>query len=50
MSTDACVDHYYRELAYIYREWLLRHVFKAWTIVVLPLDEGKPNYRDAPPP
>jgi hypothetical protein len=35
---------------YKYREWLLTHVLKAATIVILPLDEGKPNYRDAPPP
>ncbi|KAH8753093.1 amidase [Diaporthe sp. PMI_573] len=35
---------------YKYREWLLTHVLKAATIVILPLDEGKPNYRDASPP
>lgn len=65
ISTDACVQHRCRETAdkltpeerdegwqriYTYREWLLSHVFKVGTIVVLPVDEGKPNYRDALPP
>ncbi|KAK4154628.1 hypothetical protein C8A00DRAFT_32585 [Chaetomidium leptoderma] len=32
------------------KKWLLNNVFREGTALVLPVDEGKPNYRDAPPP
>jgi hypothetical protein len=37
------------ERIYTYRKWLLEKVFLEGTLVVLPVDEGKPNYRDATP-
>lgn len=33
-----------------YKQWLLQNVFKEGTIVILPIDEGKPNSRENPPP
>ncbi|KAF7887327.1 hypothetical protein EAF00_009621 [Botryotinia globosa] len=38
------------ECIYTYRKWLLANVFKDGAIVVLPIDEGKPNNRENPPP
>ncbi|TGO51362.1 hypothetical protein BOTNAR_0359g00120 [Botryotinia narcissicola] len=38
------------ERIYTYRKWLLANVFKDGAIVVLPIDEGKPNNRENPPP
>ncbi len=38
------------ERIYTYRKWLLDNVLREGTVLVLPVDEGKPNYRDAPPP
>lgn len=35
---------------FTYRKWLLDKIFKEGNIVVLPVDEGKPNYRENPPP
>ncbi|TGO30774.1 hypothetical protein BPAE_0003g00580 [Botrytis paeoniae] len=35
---------------YTYRKWLLANVFKDGTIVILPIDEGKLNNRENPPP
>lgn len=37
------------EHIYTYRKWLLENVFHEGTLVILPVDEGKPNYRDATP-
>ncbi|KAJ4291680.1 hypothetical protein N0V90_009575 [Kalmusia sp. IMI 367209] len=47
-------DHYWRR-SEIYRKWLLDKVFDAEnkeivTIMVLPIELGLPNYRDAVPP
>ncbi|KAK7408490.1 hypothetical protein QQX98_009357 [Neonectria punicea] len=38
------------ERIYTYRKWLLDNIFTEGSILVLPIDEGRPNYRDAPPP
>ncbi|TGO08218.1 hypothetical protein BTUL_0220g00080 [Botrytis tulipae] len=38
------------ERIYTYRKWLLANVFKDGAIVVLPIDEGKPNNRENPSP
>ncbi len=38
------------ERIYTYKKWLLDNVLREGTVLVLPVDEGKPNYRDAPPP
>ncbi|KAF7922520.1 uncharacterized protein EAE98_008046 [Botrytis deweyae] len=38
------------ERIYTYRRWLLANVFKDGTIVVLPIDKGKPSNRENPPP
>lgn len=35
---------------YTYRKWLLDNIFTEGSILVLPIDEGRPNYRDTPPP
>lgn len=37
------------ERIYTYKKWLLEHVF-VQGVLVLPIEEEKPNYRDAPPP
>jgi hypothetical protein len=38
----------------IYRKWLLKDIFHAGdksqsVIIILPIEDGQPNYRDAPP-
>ncbi|KAK7425917.1 Chitinase 2 [Neonectria magnoliae] len=38
------------ERIYTYRKWLLDNIFTERSILVLPIDEGRSNYRDAPPP
>ncbi|KPM44210.1 hypothetical protein AK830_g2374 [Neonectria ditissima] len=35
---------------YTYGKWLLDNIFTEGSILVLPIDEGRPNYRDTPPP
>jgi len=37
------------ERIYTYKKWLLEHVF-VQGVLVLPIEEEKPNYRDDPPP
>lgn len=38
------------ERIYTYMKWLLENIFANGAVLVLPVDEGNPNYRDAPPP
>ncbi|KAI0099796.1 amidase [Nemania sp. FL0031] len=38
------------ERIYKYREWLRTNIFRPGTLMVLPVDEGKPNNRETPPP
>lgn len=36
----------------VYKSWFLERVLKGWgehTVLVMPISEGKPNYRDHPP-
>ncbi|KAI9154909.1 Scytalone dehydratase-like protein Arp1 [Paramyrothecium foliicola] len=33
-----------------YKKWLLHNIFQEGTVVVLPIDEGRPNNRESPPP
>jgi hypothetical protein len=33
-----------------YRDWLLANIFQEGTVVILPIDDGKPNNRENPPP
>jgi hypothetical protein len=47
-------DFYWRR-SEIYRHWLLDRIFDSEnqdcvTIMVFPIEQGKPNYRDAPLP
>jgi hypothetical protein len=47
-------DKYWRR-SEIYRHWLLDNIFKAGdedcvTIMILPIEQGQPNYRDVEPP
>ena len=39
---------------HIYKSWALDHIFRVndggGVLVVLPIENGEPNYRDAPPP
>ncbi|KAF4985542.1 hypothetical protein F66182_16918, partial [Fusarium sp. NRRL 66182] len=47
-------DKYWRR-SEIYRHWLLDNIFRvndknSVTIMILPIEKGKPNYRDADPP
>jgi hypothetical protein len=47
---DDCLDR-----CEVYRDWLLQNVFEAdseetITVMVLPIEHGKPNYRDSIPP
>lgn len=34
---------------YTYRKWLPDNIFTEGSILVLPIDEGRPNYRGIPP-
>lgn len=38
------------ERIYTYKKWLLANVFSERAILVLPIDEGKPNNRENTPP
>ncbi|KAK5657950.1 hypothetical protein OQA88_2502 [Cercophora sp. LCS_1] len=38
------------ERIYIYKKWLFENIFVEGSVLVLPVGDGKPGYRDNPPP